>query len=77
MDRVEGFGGFHFHYDSTFHGEVDAVADFEFVTLIDYGLSYFSLRLRNLGSSVPAPGRLGKHFPEGRGREANEPSSRN
>lgn len=42
MNRVECLDGFHFHHDSVFNDEVDAISDFELLTFIDHGLSYFS-----------------------------------
>jgi hypothetical protein len=42
VNGMEGLGRFHFHYDSMFHDQIDAISDFEFVALIDDGQGYFS-----------------------------------
>src|SRR6266496_2544542 len=40
MNRVKGVDGFHFHYDSVFNDEVDAISDFELLTFVDHRLRY-------------------------------------
>jgi hypothetical protein len=35
VDWVEGLYGFNFYYNSTFDDEIDAISDFQLVTLID------------------------------------------
>jgi hypothetical protein len=39
---MEDLDGFHFNHDSAFHDQIDAISDFEFMALVDYGHGYFS-----------------------------------
>lgn len=50
VNRVEGLDGFHFHNDSMFYDQIDAVSDFEFMAFIDYGHRYFRYDLETAAS---------------------------
>jgi len=50
INRVDGLDGFHFHYDSVFNDEIDAISDFELLPFIDHWLSYFSCNFETAAS---------------------------